>query len=92
MLAPGSRSEFMTPEIVVKQDGHIIEDADVEWYSGSELYTHPRRIRIKAVWEEVFHFDKMIEEDEKGQRSIVFRCHIGDNRIIIVLVATHLKG
>lgn len=76
----------MTPEVVLKQDGQIIEDGDVEWYSGSELYTHPQRIRIKDIWEDVFRFDKLVEEDAKGLRKTLFRCNIGDNRIIVVVV------
>ena len=85
MRAPGSRSEYMAPEVVLKQDGLIIEDGEVEWYSGGELYTHPRRIRLKDIWEDVFHFDKQIQETKKGRR-IIFRCNIGDNRIIVVAV------
>lgn len=76
----------MTEKVIVKQGGQVISDGEVEWYSGSELYTHPRRIRIKDVWEDVFRFDKKIEEDGTGHRKTVFRCHIGDNRIIVVLV------
>ena len=82
----------MTQNVILKHGGQVITGGEVEWYSGSELYTHPRRIKIKDVWEEVFYFEKKIEENESGQRSIVFRCHIGDNRIIEILVAAHLKG
>jgi hypothetical protein len=87
MHALDSKSEIMDRDIILKQGGQVITDGEVEWYSGSEAHTHPRRIRIDDVWEQVFQSDKKIEEDRKGQRSIVFRCHIGDNRIIDVLVA-----
>lgn len=89
MPVPGSRNESLIDKVIVKQGGQVISDGEVEWYSGSELYTHPQRLRINDVWEDVFHFDKTIEEDEKGHRNTVFRCHIGDNRVIIVLVYAH---
>jgi hypothetical protein len=66
----------------------IDQDAEVEWYSGSTLYAHPNRIKINDVWEEVFTYEKSIREDElSGAREIVFHCHIGDNRIIEVVIA-----
>ena len=73
--------------VILRQGNQIIENGEVEWYSGSELYTRPWRIKIKGIWEDVFHFDKSIEENEKYQRKTVFRCHIGDNRIIVVMVS-----
>ena len=58
-------------------------DIEVEWYSGKELYTYPRRIKVDGVWEEVFQYEKKIQEDAvTKKREIVFRCHIGDNRIV----------
>ena len=59
---------------------------EVEWYSGKDLYTHPRRVKVRGVWEDVFHYEKIVREDIKeGKREIVFRCHIGDNRIVEVV-------
>lgn len=59
---------------------------EVEWYSGKELYTHPKRIKVDGVWEEVFRYDKRIRENTvTKKREIVFRCHIGDNRIVEVV-------
>jgi hypothetical protein len=58
-------------------------DIEVEWYSGKEVYTSPRRVKIKGVWEEVFSYEKSIREHSVTmKREVVFRCHIGDNRII----------
>jgi hypothetical protein len=62
-----------------------VADADVEWYAGAGRYSHPVRIRLDGVWEEVFSWEKAIHEDnDTGQRTTVFLCHIGDNRIIKV--------
>jgi hypothetical protein len=59
---------------------------EVEWYSGKDLYTHPKRVKVEGVWEDVFHYEKLIREDtQEGRREIVFRCHIGDNRIVEVV-------
>ena len=56
---------------------------DVEWYSGKEVNTHPMRVKVAGVWEEVFQYEKEIHEDLKTkQRKIIFYCHIGDNRIV----------
>lgn len=65
--------------------GILDELAEVEWYSGGELYTHPTRIKIGHVWEAVFQYERSIREVNQ-RRQIVFRCHIGDNRIIEVVV------
>jgi len=60
---------------------------DVEWYSGGELYTHPKRIKVNETWEDVFQYERIVREDAATKkREIVFRCHIGDNRIIEVVV------
>jgi len=60
-------------------------DKDVEWYAGTGRYSHPVRIRLDGVWEEVFSWDKAVHEDKNSrQRTTVFLCHIGDNRIIKV--------
>ncbi len=62
------------------------EDIEVEWYSGTELYTYPKRIKVDGRWEDVFHCERMIHEDVSSrERKLVFRCHIGDNRIITVV-------
>jgi len=61
------------------------QDIDVEWYSGGDFYTRPKRIKIDGRWEDVFHCKKEIREDVLSKRrEVVFRCHIGDNRIVIV--------
>ena len=60
---------------------------DVEWYAGTGRYSHPVKIRLDGVWEEVFSWEKAIHEDRiSGRRTTVFLCHIGDNRIIKVTV------
>jgi hypothetical protein len=60
-------------------------DADVEWCSGKDARTHPKRIKVKGVWEDVFSYEKVIQEDAVTKKRItIFRCHIGDNRIIDV--------
>ncbi len=61
------------------------KDAEVEWYSGGELHSHPKRIKVNGVWEEVFHYEKSVREDATmKRRKTIFRCHIGDNRIVEV--------
>jgi hypothetical protein len=69
------------------RDAQGIPDAtaEVEWYSGGEMYTHPTRIKKDGIWEEVFQYERSIREVDQ-QRQIVFHCHIGDNRIIQVVV------
>lgn len=58
---------------------------DVEWYAGGGRYSHPVRIRLDGVWEEVFSWEKSIHEDRHSRdRTTVFLCHIGDNRIVKV--------
>jgi hypothetical protein len=60
-----------------------IKDIEVEWYSGKDFHARPRRIKVNDVWEDVFHFEKQVHEDfSTRKRRTVFRCHIGDNRII----------
>ena len=62
-----------------------IEGTDVEWYAGKDAQTHPKRVKIRGVWEDVFSYDKIVKEDTvTRKRKVVFRCHIGDNRIIDV--------
>jgi hypothetical protein len=64
-----------------------IRASDVEWYAGKEAQTHPKRIKIKGVWEDVFSYEKIVQEDAKtGKRKTIFRCHIGDNRVVSVEV------
>lgn len=66
---------------------------EVEWYSGGELHTRPKRVRVNGVWEDVFHFDKIISEDvATGKRRVIFRCHIGDNRIVEVTVLYNIDN
>jgi len=61
-------------------------DIDVEWYSGGDLYTRPKRIKVDGRWEDVFHCEKTIREDASSKRrELVFRCHIGDNRIVEIV-------
>jgi len=65
----------------------------VEWYSGGELHTRPKRVRVNDVWENVFHFEKVISEDViTGKRRVIFRCHIGDNRIVEVTVVYNIDN
>ncbi len=86
MPVPGLKSDDMGPRVVLVQEAQIIENGAVEWYSGNELYTRPVRIRINDIWEDVSRSEKSIVENEKQERSINFRCNIGDNRIITILV------
>lgn len=58
----------------------------VEWYSGSKLYTHPKRIKVNGIWEDVFQYERIVREDAATKkREIIFRCHIGDKRFVEVL-------
>lgn len=76
------------PKIALKQGTHVLEEnAEVEWYSGREVYTHPRRIKINGVWEDVFQHEKIVRENGQQQRETVFCCHIGDNRIVEVIIS-----
>ncbi|MGB7055472.1 MAG: hypothetical protein WBE28_09150 [bacterium] len=81
----------MKSKVILRQGNQTIENGEVEWYSGSESYSHPERIKIKGVWEDVFQYEKKIRENLKRQREIVFRCHIGDNRIIVVVLPTSVN-
>ncbi len=76
----------MTSRVISKYGNQILENPEIEWYSGAELYTRPKHIKINEIWEEIFQYDKSIRENTAGQREIVFRCHIGDNRIIEVVI------
>jgi len=61
----------------------MAEDLQVEWYSGGNLYSRPKRIKVGGVWEDVFRYEKQIYEDKITKtRVIIFRCNIGDNRIV----------
>ena len=74
--------------IIIRQGNQILdENPEIEWYSGGELYTHPKRIKINGVWEDVFHYEKILKENKQQKREIVFRCHIGDNRIIETVIS-----
>jgi hypothetical protein len=64
-----------------------MKNIEVEWYSGRELYTHPKRVKVDGVWEEVFSYEKSIREHRvTKKREVVFRCHIGDNRTIEITI------
>lgn len=75
-------------KIILRRGGTIIDpDARVEWYSGREPYDRPKHVKINDVWEDIFTYEKSIREDKYGgAREIVFRCHIGDNRIVDIAV------
>ena len=77
------------PIVTMHQEDKIVsKNPEIEWYSGKDFYTHPIRIKIKDVWEEVFSFEKRIKEDyKKKQRKIIFRCHIGDNRMVDIILS-----
>jgi len=63
----------------------ILEEKDVEWYSGRNNKTGPKRVMVDGVWREVFSFEKQIFEDfSTRKRTTVFLCHIGDNEIVKV--------
>ena len=75
------------PQVQLRSGNVILDhNAVVEWYSGAEAYTHPKRIRIDGIWEEVFRYEKRIREDNQRRREIAFRCHIGDMRIYDVVI------
>lgn len=76
----------MKSKVILRQGNQTIEKGEVEWYSGSELYTHPRRIKINGIWEDVFQYEKIVRENAQKQREIVFSCHIGDNRIVEAVI------
>jgi hypothetical protein len=66
-----------------------MKNMEVEWYSGKDLHSHPKRVKVNGVWEDVFTYEKIIREDNATKkREVVFRCHIGDNRIIEVVATT----
>lgn len=81
------------PTIILRHGDEVAcKNPEIEWYAGKELYTHPIRVKVKDVWEQVFSFEKRIEEDShQRRREIIFRCHIGDNRIIEVVLSYGLK-
>lgn len=68
-------------------NGKLESKMEVEWYSGGELYSRPKRIKINGVWKDVLQYEKRIQEDRATKkRKIIFHCHIGDNQIIDVRV------
>ena len=81
----------MEHEIILMKENQIVENGEVEWYSGNELYTRPMRVKVNGVWENVFHYTKSLRENQNQQRSTVFHCHIGDNRTIVIVVNTDPK-
>uniref|UniRef100_A0A7C6EGA2 Uncharacterized protein n=1 Tax=candidate division WOR-3 bacterium TaxID=2052148 RepID=A0A7C6EGA2_UNCW3 len=65
----------------------FIEAKDVEWYSGKNAQTYPRRVKVDETWREVFSFEKQVfEEFSSRNRYTIFLCHIGDNEIVKVKV------
>uniref|UniRef100_A0A7C4XG81 Uncharacterized protein n=1 Tax=candidate division WOR-3 bacterium TaxID=2052148 RepID=A0A7C4XG81_UNCW3 len=60
---------------------------EVEWYSGKDAKTYPKRIKVEGVWRDVFKFEKEIREDfSTRKRVIIFNCDIGDNEIVRVKI------
>jgi len=58
----------------------------VEWHSGRELHTYPKRVKINGVWHDIFTCEKIVHEDVlTKKRETIFRCHIGDNRIVEIV-------
>jgi len=79
---------FRDAKIIIRHANRVLdENPEIEWYSGGESHTHPVRIKINGIWEHVFHYEKIVREDSRQQREIVFRCHIGDNRIIETVIS-----
>ncbi|MGQ9664185.1 MAG: hypothetical protein ACUVUH_02490 [bacterium] len=69
----------------------ILGTNDVEWYSGRNNKTSPKRVRVDDVWREVFSFEKQIFEDFLTRRRYtIFLCHIGDNEIVRVEIPNGL--
>ncbi len=65
----------------------VLNESDVEWYSGKSTRTYPRRVKVDGVWREVFRFEKQIfEELSTRNRYTIFLCHIGDNEVVKVKV------
>lgn len=61
----------------------IFREKDVEWYSGKDNKSIPRRVIVDGVWRDVFSFEKQIfEEFMTRKRYTIFLCHIGDNEIV----------
>jgi hypothetical protein len=62
-------------------------DSEVEWYSERNVYTYPRRVKVDGIWEDVFSYEKSIREHSiTRKREVIFRCHIGDNRIVEIAI------
>lgn len=87
MRVPGSKSRYVISRVILRYGNQILKNPEIEWYSGTELYTRPKRVKINEIWEDICQYEKSIRENTKGQREVVFRCHIGDNRIIEVVIA-----
>ncbi|MEO0126148.1 MAG: hypothetical protein ABIL44_00175 [candidate division WOR-3 bacterium] len=65
----------------------IIGENDVEWYSGKNARTFPKRVNVDGTWREVLSFEKQIlEEFPSRNRYTIFLCHIGDNEIVKVKI------
>lgn len=58
---------------------------EVEWYSGRNGKTRPKRVKVSGVWRDVFKYEKEIREDfSTRKRKVIFNCHIGDNEMVRV--------
>ncbi|MGB9720819.1 MAG: hypothetical protein ACPL28_04990 [bacterium] len=67
----------------------VFNEKDVEWYSGKNNKTSPKRVMVDGVWREVFSFEKQVfEEFSTRKRTIVFLCNIGDNEIIKIEISS----
>lgn len=65
---------------------------DVEWYSGGDNKTNPKRVRVDGVWREIFSFEKQVFEDFlTRKRYTIFLCHIGDNEIVRVEIPNNFS-
>lgn len=64
-----------------------IAENDVEWHSGRNVRTYPKRVKVDGIWREVFSFEKQVlEEFPSRNRYTIFFCHIGDNEIVKVKI------
>ena len=74
-------------KIILRHRNRILdENPEIEWYSGGELYTHPTRIKLNGIWEDVLQYERITRENPRQQRETVFRCRIGDDYIVEVTI------
>ncbi len=63
----------------------LIEEKDVEWCSGRDNKTSPKKVKVDDIWREVLIFEKRVFEDFlTRKRKTIFLCHIGDNEFVKV--------